>query len=298
MIASFLLEVVETLIPGEEGVGALRGLAALARQLRPPDPPDRQGIEALIGLAKCGRAEAALGFSRCLEAAKQSTLCFPNLGEPLEQLDFTGHRWVAGHREEAYSDWLAWIVSDLTALDILQIFGVTDADMIAACENVDAAYVSREVLVEHGHEGRTGRLDLDIDFDGKARLVVELKIVDAEHADTAKHAGYCRSILTPAAIPCQCVLVARNPGEEDYQGFRARRWTDVCIELRIMAAELIKEGYLLSAAMTLSFVAAVEQNLLGFHIAGEQPESLRGLRSVATAEHLMRFVTRMKENNS
>jgi hypothetical protein len=36
------------------------------------------------------------------------------LGDPLS-IDFGVHRWLAGEREEAYSDWLEWIIKQIKA---------------------------------------------------------------------------------------------------------------------------------------------------------------------------------------
>ncbi len=41
-------------------------------------------------------------------------------------------------------------------------------------------------------------------------------------------------------------------------------WTKVCIELRRVSGILCQENRVMSAAMILAFVAAVEQNLLGY----------------------------------
>ena len=52
--------------------------------------------------------------------------------------------------------------------------------------------------------------------------------------------------------------------EEETEDFLS--WADVCIEMRLLAIDLCKERdpQLMAAAMVLAFVAAVEQNLLGF----------------------------------
>jgi len=76
------------------------------------------------------------------------------LGQPLDVLDFRENRWVAGHREEAFSDWLQWIVvlPQVESTEVLHIFGVTDADMISACTGRTRTTL-REACVRQGHEG-------------------------------------------------------------------------------------------------------------------------------------------------
>src|SRR5664279_1968883 len=44
---------------------------------------------------------------------RQSNEILRPLGEPL-LIDFGLHRWLKEEREEAYSDWLAWIVGQLS----------------------------------------------------------------------------------------------------------------------------------------------------------------------------------------
>jgi len=64
-------------------------------------------------------------------------------------LNFTEHRWVAGHREEAYSDWLQWIMAQADAVEVLRVFGVNDPGIVLACTGT-AVMVVRERCVLHG----------------------------------------------------------------------------------------------------------------------------------------------------
>ena len=48
---------------------------------------------------------------------------FSPLADPL-RLDFAVHRWLRGNREEAYSDWLAWIVQHLDAATTYGLFNL------------------------------------------------------------------------------------------------------------------------------------------------------------------------------
>jgi hypothetical protein len=245
-------------------------------------------VESVKRLVDIARSETELSRTYFEEVLVQSNECLSPLAEPLTCLDLSEHRWLANQREEAYSDWLQWIFTQLTPSEILRVLGVRDDRMeaiVCGCHNVS---VHRERWVAFGHEGATGRLDLMISFDDEAPLVVEVKLSDAEHADTGKGTGYRKSVPSGA----QLVLLVAEAEEEEYCGFKPRRWADVCIELRRVAADMISGGRLLPAAMFLAFVAAVEQNLLQLQVpalqsAGDVALGL-GLRRVA--DHLSRFL--------
>jgi hypothetical protein len=164
---------------------AVRSLAAMAPRFRgTPDQPmaDLQSVKDLLIVARSHTSQSRAEFEQRLR--KSNKYLFP-LGEPLAALDFREHRWVANGREEAYSDWLQWIVARLAACDILDVFGAHSEHVPSNCK----VKVRREVHVQHGHTDHTGRLDLKVEFDGKTALVVEVKLGEAEHADTSKGKG-------------------------------------------------------------------------------------------------------------
>jgi hypothetical protein len=200
------------------------------------------------------------------------------LGKPLAT-DFAVHRWLAGDREEAYSDWLQWVLLQLhDPDDVLRLLGVN--------ERVDWSgwrggppEVNRELPVPEGHEGQGGRLDLLVRYTGIAVLVVEVKKTGADEADTAKQAGYLawfRGQPEPHRLP---ILLATEAEEDLYEGFRFLPWSELCLGLRRVARDRLGDGKGVVAALTLAFAGAVEQNLLGFsaprarrhHPAGVNP---------------------------
>jgi len=211
----------------------------------------------------------------------------------LVMLDFTEHRWVAGHREEAYSDWLQWIMAQADAAEVLRVFGVDDPEIVGACTGT-AVQVVRERCVIRGHEGSAGRLDLEIRLGDTAVLVVEVKLGEAESADTGKGVGYCRSVEIDQhdARFKKYVILVLDAADEEYYGFKPRLWADVCVELRLMAARLCKRREHLRAAMTLAFIAAVEQNLLKLRpmMRGSVDEVAAALSLPRITEHLTRFL--------
>jgi hypothetical protein len=181
-------------------------------------------------------------------------------------VDLGTHRWLADDREEAYSDWLAWVVEQLKAPEpVFRLFGEKCPAEWSACST--ALAVSREPVVPSGHAGHEGRLDLLIDYDGLPLLIVEVKKGGAEQADTEKQGGYRRSVEKrhPNRELRPVLLVTSAEEASSEGGFVIRTWAEVCVELRRMAAGKLKIGVpRISLAMILAFVAAVEQNLLGF----------------------------------
>jgi len=244
----------------------------------------------LVSAAGRHGAQAVAEFQH---AVRRAGVVLSPLGEPLVALDFIEHRWVAGHREEAYSDWLQWVLSQIEPREVLRVLGVSKPRMLRACGDCPHT-VTRERKVPHGHEGSTGRLDLEIRFGDRGLLVVEVKLTSAEDADTAKHRGYRRSLEAEnAALPFRAyVVLVLEAADEEYDGFEPWLWADACLELRLVAVRLCKRREHLKAAMTLAFVAAVEQNLLGFCPAGHVVRNgvAAALSLPRITEHLIRFV--------
>jgi hypothetical protein len=186
-------------------------------------------------------------------------------GDPL-MVDFGMHRWLAEDREEAYSDWLAWVVEQLKTPDLVfRLFGETCPPEWSA--RPTTLTVRREPVVPYGHAGHEGRLDLLIDYKVLPLLVVEVKKGGAEQADVEKQEGYRRSLKERHPTrELRPVLLVTSAEEATSEGdFVVRTWAEVCVELRRMAAGELKISVpRISVALVLAFVAAVEQNLLGF----------------------------------
>lgn len=211
-------------------------------------------------------ATAAVAFfarerQRVADLLNQSDQKFAPLTDPLS-LDLGLHRWLAADREEAYSDWLAWAVQQLTnPRDVFNLFGV---DAPPGCESWGAPEVVREHPVPAGHEDRSGRLDLVVRYAGRALLVVEVKLGSADDADTAKQDGYAKWIKAQPEPFRKSRLLATDAEELQSEGdFEFVPWEHVCQRFRRLALKHIAEKRASVAALTLAFVAAVEQNLLG-----------------------------------
>jgi hypothetical protein len=215
-----------------------------------------------------------------LELLSQSNARLAPLSDPLCALDFSKHRWLGGHREESFSNWLQWIMSGLDAGAVLRLFNVDCEETLSLCSG-KSFQVLRESTVAEGHEGHQGRLDLAFRF-AEALLVVEVKLVGADEADVEKQKGYSKWLaLQPfAASRKHSRLLVRKASESDYYGFQPCRWADLCIGLRREAVRLKDREELMKAAMILAFVGAVEQSLLGLramsrHTAPEIADHLR-----------------------
>jgi hypothetical protein len=237
--------------------------AELVGNLHLPRPVRQQGWEPAFRMtaaaSRLSEAYAGLVQALLVESARR----LEPLGDPLAT-DFGLHRWLAGDREEAYSDWLQWILQQVRIPnDVFRLLHVEPPGELRDWPGT-APSVGREFPVPQGAEGRTGRLDLWVRYEGLALFVLEVKKADTEHADTAKQAGYKRWLDDQPEPHQFAILVAAEASEDLYQGFRFLSWAHLCLRMRHLARCLCGEGRHVVAAMTLAFVGAVEQNLLGF----------------------------------
>jgi hypothetical protein len=182
--------------------------------------------------------------------------------DPL-RADFGTHRWLKPQREEAYSDWLAWILERLESAErIFRVLGINQPEAIARCGEAKAE-VKRERVVAEGHQGHQGRMDIVVLFLGIAVIGVEVKPGLADRADIAKHRGYGRWLEGRQERYKPKILIAAKGDRKEYNHFALREWAGVCVDLREIALSLRDQGNFILAAMTLAFVGAVERNLLG-----------------------------------
>ena len=143
-------------------------------------------------------ARAALAFSnsqkdelhRLLDRSESALSPLP---DPL-RANLGLHRWLLAEREEAYSDWLAWILEELKQPQtVLELLGVVDSECIGIVRGCELT-VKREHAIDV--DQKQFRLDIFITFSSggspKASLVVEVKKSSAEDADIAKQECYLR----------------------------------------------------------------------------------------------------------
>lgn len=252
--------------------------------------PDWKPLYRLIALARDKLAGDADRLKSLLEKSRQK---LTPLEDPFDT-DLGLHRWLDEEREEAYSDWLEWIVRQTKVPSaVFRLFNLgTPPDEITQCPHFEA---KRECCIAHGHEGHAGRLDLVIRYGDKALIVVEVKKGDADEADTSKQYGY-KQWIDEQNCKTYPVLVAVAANEAMYEDFPFVSWGSLCIEMRRLAVNFCRESRVTTAAMVLAFVAAVEQNLLGFS-AGLVQEICKGrvaLFNAAVVDHLERFVNALE----
>jgi hypothetical protein len=192
-------------------------------------------------------------------AYDRSKKCLFPLSDPLDAR-FPLHRQLSSDREEVYADWLQWVLQQFADPRSLgRILGFPDLARLASPD--EAVIVDREIVVEHGYAGQTGRLDLVLRQRSRRLIVVEVKTRAYAGADLEKHAGYTESIDSPET---EFIFLAVNPADTSLHGFRFVSWAEICVALRALARTRLGPDHVLSTALVLAFVGAVEQNLLGF----------------------------------
>jgi len=181
---------------------------------------------------------------------------FAPIGDPLT-INFGLNRWLIAEREEAYSDWLAWIFGEIGTNHLLTLlFGQSPPHGFDGNPTV-----KREECVPEGHIGHSGRLDIVLRF-VNAVIVIEVKMPEATNLE--KHQGY-RSWLDhqPEKIKLAFLITVGNIVDK-HGGFASLSWGTLCGRMRQILPRLIQEQCIILAAIVGAFVGAVEQNLLGY----------------------------------
>jgi hypothetical protein len=215
----------------------------------------------MIRAAERDAAASQVVLDRLLETSGARK--FPQLGDPLA-VDFGAHRWLRGSREEAWSDWLAWILQrGADSRKVLRLFGVKPKLVSSGCCEIRREFSTRN-----------GRLDLVLQF-GDATLVVEVKTASEPGDDQL---GRYDAWLQEASASLGLVLLAIDEPENlTITEWRFCSWETISMGLRTWAAAWLSEGRVIEAALTLAFCGAVEQNLLGFGSRLNAPRKARYL---------------------
>jgi hypothetical protein len=210
---------------------------------------------------------------------EQSNRYLNPVRDPFE-MDFGLHRWLQKDREEAYSDWLAWIVGQLrTPERITKLLLGEDSNTLAS--KCKGELVVRRETVRDGMEF-TRRTDLEIIFDNRNAIVVEVKMIDAADVDLQQLRDQVN--YTPD-FDHHLLVAPSGTGDIDLERFKLLLWQDLCVRLRRAIPELSREN-ITAAAMTLAFVGAVEQNLLGLPHSLKDRLQQRQLVNTATLDYL------------
>jgi hypothetical protein len=238
---------------------ALRGFVAACERLDSRAPHPLPGWVAASKLARDFYTMSQAVLAPLAGAYDRSKKRLFPLSDPLDTR-FPLHRQLSSDREEVYSDWLQWVLQQFS--DPRSLEHILGSPNLARLANPDEPVsVDREITVEHGYAGQAGRLDLVLRQRSRRLIVVEVKTRAYAGADLEKHAGYTESIDSPET---EFIFLAVNPPDTGLHGFRFLSWAEVCVALRAIARSQLGPDHVLSTALVLAFVGAVEQNLLGF----------------------------------
>jgi hypothetical protein len=241
-------------------------------------------VSSMVKAAESHARENEAQLRKLLEASDRNLapLCDPLCA------DAGLNRWLKGEREEAYSDWLAWILQQISQPErLLSLLQISDPDFAAQCEDQKV-----EVLREQVIPG--GRLDVVLEFGAVALVVIEVKTTTAENAETAKQRRY-REWCESRGVPYRLVLLCAEAEEEEYEGFIALSWADFCLEVRRLIRTLMGEIGLVKTAMIIGYIGAVENNVLHLVSPGAAGNG-RAIFYGRTLDHVGQSLLR-RENN-
>jgi hypothetical protein len=171
--------------------------------------------------------------------------------------DLGVHRWI--DKETSYSDWLAWVLERLEPGAVLEVLGVEttfDPEQAGRC------LVRRESQLDKRY------IDLLIRFENMPdyAIGVEVKTYDSQYAKQRDYWESLRS-LYGKDLPCILLALPQEINDNQLHGFTLRSWRKIAIALRLAIAESVghdRTNNQIVTAISLGFVAAVEQSLLGF----------------------------------
>ena len=220
-------------------------------------------------------------------------LCAISLCDPL-LADAGLNRWLNKEREEAYSDWLEWILDQLgSAADVLFVLGIAEPDTVAVANIHPSTFkIEREVIIPDG------RLDLLLTLDDALMIIVEVKKYSAEFSDTAKQAGYYEWLESKRVPQRKALLLTSDAAEDKYENFSTLLWADVCIRLRCLLPTLRTRISLVKTAMFVAFIGAVEANLLNLIVPSRETDAVERLFYSKTIEHLKKYQEALRHGSA
>jgi hypothetical protein len=224
-----------------------------------------QAADDLVRAASAANRSARDALAKSLDISNRG---FDPLADPLA-IDFGAHRWLSSEREEAYSDWLGWILELVEdPVRVLKLLGVRDREILDVCAS-EKPLVDREVRIPDG------RLDVVVQFGRHLLVVIEVKTKSFDSVAVRDQLEtYSRWVPDPPNRTERTLryFAAVEFGEFDCPApFEPLPWRELTLRMRRQAGEWIRASKkppssgsdLIRAAMTLAFCGAVEQNLLG-----------------------------------
>ena len=141
-------------------------LGRMTRAHRRAAPVSWERVERLVDACNTVWRAQSEELRKLLE---KSNSRFAPLVDPL-LIDFDLHRWLVEQREEAYSDWLEWLVKQLPTLqDVFHVFGIQGVE-----DTARAFSTKREEWIKPPRSESYKRLDLVIRGQD-CLLVIEVK---------------------------------------------------------------------------------------------------------------------------
>lgn len=239
-------------------------------------------------MVRAAEAQAEELEARLKELLKTSddALSKISLCEPLFA-DVGLNRWLSEEREEAYSDWLEWILRQLQlqggAANIISVLGIADSEIVAGCE-------ARKFEMKREYHMQWGRLDLLLTIEDFLTVVIEVKKYSAETSDTAKQKGYYEWLKKQHSRHLKAILLVPDAAELEYENFSRLLWEDVCIRLRRFLPELRNGIGPVKAALFVAFISAVETNLLGLVAPSVQADAVERISYGRTIKHIEKYL--------
>jgi len=276
---------------GNEGrwIETIHHWAELGRTCAALKPKRRATWKSVNRMISSARTVWLAESAKLRQLLRESNKRSQPLADPLLS-NFDLHRWLAGEREEVYSDWLEWVVKQLPTLgDVFYVLGILGPSEIAY-KALSTFSTEREKWVNLDHWESRKRLDLVIRCERRVLALIEVKITSPEQAYTAKQKEYFewgeRQVESQ-----ECYILLAKAGERpEYDRFKLRPFNDLCAALRKRVPELIREKKMtvLTGALVFAYVGAVEQNLLELS-SGNAQRVFRG-EDVVTARKLALYL--------
>jgi hypothetical protein len=219
---------------------------------------------------------------------EKSNSRFAPLADPL-LIDFDLHRWLAEQREEVYSDWLEWVVKQLPTLqDVFDVFGMPP--IVGDVKTNQSFSTEREKRVKLPEWESYKKLDLVIRCEGFLLLIEVKKTSPEEAADVAKQKDYVAWAEREPEPSKDFILLANEGERPEYNRFRLWTYRNLCLRLREKVQRLVekRELSITASALVLSYVGAVEQNMLGF--SSMTPRNAFKGQTIRTARELVAYL--------
>jgi hypothetical protein len=227
--------------------------------------------QAATELSETAKAAEDLSRRDLKNLLDRSSGSFHPLADPLT-LDFGLHRWLSSEREEAYSDWFAWVLEQMGNFgQIFKLFTVGDKSFPLECAS-QKPIICRELSILN----RSRRPDLVIYCGDRPLLVVEIKTRSFDEELVRKQLTEYALWANGHQEPPRCFFVAVELGEFSCpMEFEPLPWRELSLRVReqvrawVRAAQerQLDGGHFVRAAMALAFCGAVERNLL--ELSGE-----------------------------